>query len=238
MPIGVNPVQVIANASASSAAKVVTIAASAAGNLLRVGLSSDGNATILSVTDNLGQTWVVASAGGQKLHEVYCPNTLANVTTITITFTVAQLSIWFASEDSGVALTNPLDKIVAQTTQSGVTTWTTSSTGVLAQAAELGYAYAYSVISGDQFPGAGLGSGWAVVTGTGITNSSRNSGSGECMTMIRKIYAATTADTGSAGCVIGANPFNAMATYKEVAAAPGGGVANNDRLGIKLGIGI
>lgn len=225
--------QAIGNDNGAGATTMtITFPTLTAGSLLRVGAGTSGSATIQSCSDTLNGAWTAASTGGQRVHEAYFKNSAASASPIvvTLTFTGSQDGSIIGTEDSGMDTTAPLDKIIAQNAQSGVTTWTTTTTGTLAQASEVGYAYAFSFAGGGQFPNSGLGSGWAVMTGTGLTNGSHDNPNGDSFITIRKVYAATTADTGSGACSAGTNPTSAIATYKVASGGGGGGVGGSSAM--------
>lgn len=203
-----------------------------AGSLLTVLIGTSSTLSISSVSDTVNGAWPTPNStpNAQKVGAAYLKNSAASAVPVTITATLSISSdgVIAALEESGIDTTAPLDKglVLAQNAQTGVTTASSTATGVLSQASEIGYAHSYSFNGQNQFSNAGLASGWAPVTGTNITNGLYNAASGACMFIQRKAFAATTSDTATVTCVVGANPFTSIETYK-VAAGGGGGSSSS-----------
>lgn len=208
-----------------------------AGSLLSVHIGTSSNSTISGVSDTVNGAWTVSSVGGQKVGNAYFKNSSVSAIPVTVTVTLGGSSegIIIILEESGIDTTAPLDKIIAQNAQTGVTTASSGATGVLAQSTEVGFSHSYSFNGQSQFSNAGLASGWAAVAGTNITTGLYNALSGASMFIQRKAFAATTSDTSTVTCVIGANPFTSITTYKQAGGGGGGGVGQQNRL--LLGVG-
>lgn len=229
------------NNGAGATTLTVVLPTITAGSLLVVMIGTSSNVNISSVSDTVNGAWPSpqASPGAQKVGHAFLKNSAASASSVTITVTISASSdgVICALEESGMDTTSPADKglVLAQNSQTGVTTATSTSTGVLSQANEVGFANSYSFNSQNLFSNAGLSSGWAALTGTGITTGLINAPSGECMFVQRKLYAATTADTSTVTCDITANPFTAISTWKVAAGGGGGGGGQQNRL--LLGVG-
>lgn len=200
-----------------------------AGSLLTVYIGTSSTLTITSVSDSLNGAWTISSAAAQKVGNAYFKNSASSGSNVTVTVTIPSSDgIIIIIEESGMDTSAPLDKIIAQNSQSGVTTASSGATGTLAQATEVGYAHSYSFAGQNEFSNAGLAAGWAAVSGTNITTGLYNAATGSSMFIQRKVFAATTTDTSTVTCLVGANPITSITTFK-VAAGGGGGVGARNR---------
>lgn len=182
---------------------------STAGNCLIAAISVDTQ-TVSSVTDNKGQTWTQAAAlslpTSGHIYMYYVPNSLAGVTTITVTLGVLTTSAMcvVAAEYFGVNSATPLDQTSTNSQTTNVTAVTSGSTATTSQAIELlfGMHYTRQAASDAMTPG----TGWTSITATG--------GNGDQMYAQDQIVTATGAYASTATAATAHQFFSAIGTFK------------------------
>lgn len=200
---------------------VGTVASTAAASGLILIFFTTSNQTVVTVTDNKSQTWLVKATGG-KLHCAIFPNSASAVTTVTTTLPISDNAIGFFIERNDVLGTDFYDtNSGAQTSQSGVTTFTSTTTGTPAQANSLAVGVAGSTTGAAQFDGSAPGNSFTNLAGTSLTNGVHDGGgvAGYCLT---KTITSAAAQTASGQCVVGANPFSRCFLFAMVASGGGG----------------
>lgn len=206
-------------ASTTTSSVVINISASAAGNCLIVLIGTSSNLTVTSVSDNQGQSWSSAFSDDTKCHVFYKANTAAGVTQVTVTFPSSQEAAAIVMERDDLDTASPFDVASTQNSQSGVTTWTANATGTLAQDTALAIGIAHSVNGQNMFTGAG--SGWAAITGTGITSGQRNNSAGASTFVELKDVTGGGTVQATGSCQSGADPYSLSLAFKKASAHGG-----------------
>lgn len=175
-----------------------------------------------------GGQWVLVGSGPATF--VYarfnCP---AGITTVLPSFGAADYLNFLANHDNVLSV----DKVTI-VDAAAQTTPTCPTTGVLSFANEVVYGF-FDTFSGNAQNFAAVAP-FAAVTGTGLTGGAW-AGSGTQAFVESREVSATTAQAPSATCD-SSYVYSMCITFRITAPVVPGGVVNNDRLGIKLGIGI
>jgi hypothetical protein len=149
---------------------VANVAATLAGSLLVLFAYNSGSFDISGVTDNQGNTWQRAYTPGLIYFQIwYAPNAAAGVTQVTITYagSAKSKSIFLERDD---ATPSPLDQMKVETSQGGVTSFSTGNAPATTQARTVGIG-CHSTFTNDTSTFSPSG-GWVAVSGSGITNGS------------------------------------------------------------------
>lgn len=123
-------------------------ASSAAGDLIIIGVMEQGGNNFTAPTDNLGDTYtqlfvsVTTTCNSGACAAWYLPNAPAGITSISMNNTAVDNGLCWATEYSGIATVNPLDKTTTQ--NASASPWT-SQTVTTTQANELLFGIAFSV---------------------------------------------------------------------------------------------
>jgi hypothetical protein len=185
----------------------LTINPTKAGNLLVVAASSINEP--LTITDNLRQTYSIATNavnGTTHLYIYYVQNTLANVTSITITAPSNASMILLAAEYSNIATSSALDQ-AANRYNAGVTSFTSGLTSTTTQSNELLIGAATDIQHNNT---TFVGIDWTSVVTKG------NTGSGGKLTgFLEEQYVTSTGSYAATGISSqSANILAAIATFK------------------------
>jgi hypothetical protein len=135
-------VQIVGNNQGGGSSISTSIGATTAGNLIVVCLSTASNLST-SITDNRSNTYTLATRGtygaGSEVSIYYSYNTTGGVTSVVGTFAGwANPSRIIVAEYSGIAATNPLDKVSNYNNGwNGGASWTSQATVSTTQADEL-----------------------------------------------------------------------------------------------------
>lgn len=135
-------VQIVGNNQGGGSSISTSIGATTAGNLIVVCLSTASNLST-SITDNRSNTYTLATRGtygaGSEVSIYYSYNTTGGVTSVVGTFAGwVNPSRMIVAEYSGVAATNPLDKVSNYNNGwNGGASWTSQATVSTTQADEL-----------------------------------------------------------------------------------------------------
>jgi hypothetical protein len=164
------------NTSAGGTTVVVTIASSTAGSCLTAFAGGYGW-DVTGVTDNQSQSWSPAFTAIGNTESAACwvrPDTVAGVTTVTITYAASHIVRGCVLEESGMLTASPVDAVALTplNTWSSGATWTSATTGTTSQAQEVAYCIACSAEGSDRtlaLDSASTTAGWAAVTGTGFS---------------------------------------------------------------------
>lgn len=141
-PVGFAAVQTSAQVSGSGASTVITVAATIVNNLVIVHVQTSGVTlrTVTSITDNVGNTYVVGSSltnivPNIRLYQGYGVQTIGGATSITVNFSSSAANVCGVDEFSGGKITNGTVFDTTQTGSSGPITDTSLSVSTLTPAA-------------------------------------------------------------------------------------------------------
>jgi hypothetical protein len=198
------------------------VSGSTAGNdlVVLVGYMSTGN-HLVGVADNQSQTWSAAYTPTGVRAVYYFPNTVAGVTTITVTFDASEAAECFAIERDDLDLSSPVDK-TAQHQDSSTASFSSGATSTTAQADE------WLVSLTAQYAGSGItatpDSPWTAIAGTGITAGTiAHGGAGGTAFAMDRIVSSTGAYTGTGTLSSSvSNSWSAIVTFKLAAAGSSG----------------
>lgn len=186
---------------------------------------------------NVGAAWTQCAGGAQGVIQAwYLPNCPAGIASVLGTLPGSAPATMFIVDIDDLLTAAPYDSSPGQRQQTTVTTFISLTSAAMAQAREIAFAVGYSANNPALITGAEAE--WTLAAGAGITSGLHDVVSTTSMQLEYKIFTAGGTAAAGGSCLVSADPFSAIYLFKLQAAAAPGGVANNERLGIKLGIGI
>lgn len=225
-----NIVNITAGASAAAGPFNLAIPATGAGNsLIVLGVNFAGGSRVIS--SNAAGAWTSIADNASFICVWKCLNPATGTTQISIAATGNGYSL-LVIEVSGL---NPTGATVVSTFGGGATAaWTTPT--ISPAASSMSFAFAYQ---GDDNTTTSTIPGFTLSSGTGVVNGAAADGSNFNMRMSGTKDISAGAGQSAAGLWSLARTWVSIYVALELSSAvPGGVVVNNDRLGIKLGIGI
>lgn len=174
---------------------------SSTGDCLGLIIGQYGGARVTGVTDDKGQTYVLAETPGANSEHPSAwvfPNSVSGVVRITATFSVSSASSAIAYAEPGIVTASPVD-VGAHSAASSAAAWDTTATASMSQNDGVGYAYAVSTSGSNRAFTAN--SPYIAVTGTGITAGHHgNATDGNDLFVSRRVITAGGAQQATGTC--------------------------------------